>query len=93
MKDNRWITLKEELMQKYIELRGKNNKISNDLPTVEIANILVGRKVLKQQLQRMDELDGTNEFQNLLSDLERDSDENQWIIKEIRRKRLQSWWR
>lgn len=77
MKDNRWITLKEELMQKYIELRGKNNKISNDLPTVEIANILVGRKVLKQQLQRMDELDGTNEFQNLLSDLERDSDENQ----------------
>ena len=75
MKDKKWITLKEELMQKYIELRGKNNKISNDLPTVEIANILVGRKVLKQQLQRMDELDGTHEFQNLLSDLERGSDE------------------
>lgn len=75
MKDKKWITLKEELMQKYIELRGKNNKISNDLPTVEIANILVGRKVLKQQLQRMDELDGKNEFQNLLSDLERGSDE------------------
>lgn len=75
MKDKKWITLKEELMQKYIELRGKSNKITNDLPTVEIANILVGRKVLKQQLQRMDELDGTHEFQNLLSDLERGSDE------------------
>ena len=75
MKDKKWITLKEELMQKYIELRGKNNKISNDLPTVEIANILVGRKVVKQQLQRMVELDGTHEFQNLLSDLERGSDE------------------
>lgn len=74
MKDKKWITLKEELMQKYIELRGKSNKISNDLPTVEIANILVGRKVLKQQLQRMDELDGTHEFHNLLSDLERGSD-------------------
>ena len=75
MKDKKWITLKEELMQKYIELRGKSNKISNDLPTVEIANILVVRKVLKQQLQRMDELDGTHEFQNLLSDLERGGDE------------------
>ena len=70
MKDNKWITLKDELTQSYIKLRGKNKKISNDLPTVEIANILVGRKVLKQQLQRMDELDGTNDFNNLLNDLE-----------------------
>lgn len=77
MRDNKWIKLKDELTQKYIELRGKSNKITNDLPTVEIANILVGRKVLKQQLQRMDELDGTHEFRNLLSDLERGSDENQ----------------
>ena len=75
MKDNKWITLKDELMQRYIELRGKSNKISNDLPTIEIANILVGRRILKQHLQRMDELDGTHEFQNLLSDLERGSDE------------------
>lgn len=63
------------MTQRYIELRGKSNKISNDLPTVEIANILVGKKVVKEQLQRMDELDGTHEFQNLLSDLERGSDE------------------
>ena len=77
MKDNKWIKLKDELTQKYIELRGKSNKITNDLPTVEIANILVGRKVVKEQLQRMDQLDGTHEFQNLLSDLERGSDENQ----------------
>lgn len=75
MKDNKWIKLKDELTQKYIELRGKSNKITNDLPTVEIANILVGRRILRQQLQRMDELDGTHEFQNLLSDLERGSDE------------------
>ena len=38
--------------------------------TDEIANILVGKRVVKQQLQRMDQLDGTHEFQNLLSDLE-----------------------
>jgi conserved phage protein len=76
MKDNKWITLKDELTQKYIELHGKSNKISNDLPTVEIANILVGKRVVKQHLQRMDELDGTHEFKNLLSDLERGSDES-----------------
>ncbi|WP_285140151.1 hypothetical protein [Staphylococcus epidermidis] len=76
MKDNKWITLKDELTQKYIELHGKSNKISNDLPTVEIANILVGKRVVKQHLHRMDELDGTHEFKNLLSDLERGSDES-----------------
>ncbi|MCG1702521.1 hypothetical protein K4Q07_08685 [Staphylococcus epidermidis] len=75
MKDNKWITLKDELIQKYIELHGKSNKILNDLPTVEIANILIGKRVVKEQLQRMDELDGTLEFKNLLSDLERGSDE------------------
>ena len=75
MKDNKWIKLKDELTQKYIELHGKSNKISNDLPTIEIANILVGKRVVKQQLQRMEELDGTHEFQNLLSNLERGSDE------------------
>ena len=74
MQDNKWITLKDELTQKYIELHGESNNITNNMLTVEIANILVGRKVLKQQLQRMDELDGTHEFQNLLSDLERGSD-------------------
>ena len=74
MKDNKWITLKDELTQKYIKLHDKSNKIPNNLPTVEIANILVGRRILKQHLQRMDELDGTHEFQNLLSDLERGSD-------------------
>ncbi|MGX0208441.1 hypothetical protein [Staphylococcus epidermidis] len=75
MKDNKWATLKDELTQKYIGLHGKSNKITNDLPTVEIANILVGRRFVKHQLQRMDELDGTHEFKNLLSDLERGSDE------------------
>ncbi|MCG2292783.1 hypothetical protein K4S25_09205 [Staphylococcus epidermidis] len=75
MKDNKWTTLKDELTQKYIELHGKSNNIPNNIPIAEIANILVGKRVVKQQLQRMDELDGTHEFQNLLSDLERGSDE------------------
>lgn len=70
MEGNKWTTLKDELTQKYIELHGKSNNIPNDISTVEIANILVGKRVVKQQLQRMEELDGTNEFQNLLSDLE-----------------------
>ena len=74
MKDNKWTTLKDELTQKYIELHGKNNNIPNNIPTAEIANILVGKRVVKQQLQRMDELDGPHEFQNLLSDLEHGSD-------------------
>lgn len=76
MKDNKWITLKDKLTQKYIELHGKSNNITNNMPTAEIANILVGKRVIKQELLRMDELDGTNDFQNLLSDLERGSDES-----------------
>ncbi|MCG1636685.1 hypothetical protein K4R70_07565 [Staphylococcus epidermidis] len=64
------MTLKDELTQKYIELHGESNNITNNMLTDEIANILVGKRVVKQQLQRMDQLDGTHEFQNLLSDLE-----------------------
>lgn len=75
MKDNKWKTLKDELTQKYIKLHAKSKNIPDDIPTSEIANILVSKRVVKQQLQRMDQLDGTHEFQNLLSDLERGSDE------------------
>ena len=75
MKDDKWATLKDKLTQKYIELHGKSNNITNNMPTAEIANILVGKRLIKQELLRMDQLDGTHEFQNLLSDLERDSDE------------------
>lgn len=70
MNDDKWITLKDELTQKYIKLHTKSKNITNNIPTAEIANILVGKKVIKQELQRMDQLDGTHEFQNLLSDLE-----------------------
>lgn len=70
MMDNKWTTFKDELTQKYIELHGKSNNIPNNIPTAEIANILVGKRVVKQQLQRMEEHDGTHEFKNLLSDLE-----------------------
>ena len=75
MNDDKWITLKDELTQKYIKLHAKSKNITNNIPTAEIANILVGKKVIKQELQRMDQLDGTHDFQNLLSDLERGSDE------------------
>ena len=36
---------------------------------------MVSENELKRDLKYMDQLDGTHEFQNLLSDLERDSDE------------------
>ena len=62
MKDNKWITLKDELTQKYIELHGESNNITNNMLTDEIANILVGKRVVKQQLQRMDQLDGRMSF-------------------------------
>lgn len=75
MKDNKWTTLKDELTQKYIKLHAKSKNIPYDIPTAEIANILVGKRVINKQLQRMDALDGTNDFQSLLDDLERGSDE------------------
>ena len=33
MKDNKWITLKDELTQKYIELHGESNNITNNMLT------------------------------------------------------------
>lgn len=66
MEGNKWTTLKDELTQKYIELHVKSNNITNNMLTDEIANILVGKRVVKQQLQRMDELDGTHEFQKFI---------------------------
>ncbi len=63
-----WIDLKKEMIEMYPVL-------VND---VEITNGECEKGMLYQlgkHLRRMDQLDGTNEFQNLLSDLERGSDE------------------
>lgn len=63
-----WIDLKKEMAEMYPVL-------VND---VEITNGECEKGMLYQlskHLRRMDQLDGTHEFQNLLSDLERGSDE------------------
>ncbi|BAE05679.1 MULTISPECIES: hypothetical protein [Staphylococcus] len=63
-----WIDLKKEMAEMYPVL-------VND---VEITNGECEKGMLYQlgkHLRRMDELDGTNDFKNLLSDLERGSDE------------------
>ena len=46
MEGNKWTTLKDELTQKYIELHVKSNNITNNMLTDEIANILVGKRVV-----------------------------------------------
>ena len=48
MNDNKWITLKDELTEKYIKLHAKSKNIPNDIPTAEIANILVGKRIVKK---------------------------------------------
>lgn len=63
-----WIDLKKEMVEMYPVL-------VND---VEITSGECEKGMLYQlgkHLRRMDELDGTNDFKNLLSDLERGSDE------------------
>lgn len=63
-----WIDLKKEMVEMYPVL-------VND---VEITSGECEKGMLYQlgkHLRRMDQLDCTNEFQNLLSDLERGSDE------------------
>ena len=68
-----WDKLKEEKTKEYV-LRHNQLKQTSILDPRELS---IKEMVweLKYDLQRMDELDGTNDFQNLLSDLERGSDE------------------
>lgn len=69
-----WDKLKEEKTKEYV-LRHNQLKQTSILDPRELS---IKEMVweLKYDLQRMDELDGTHEFQNLLSDLERGSDDN-----------------
>ncbi len=68
-----WDKLKEEKTKEYV-LRHNQLKQTSILDPRELS---IREMVweLKYDLQRMDELDGTNDFKNLLSDWERGSDE------------------
>lgn len=68
-----WQTFKEERTKEYIKLHRSVNQITkpnNQYHLFQVANALVGKKDLAHILKQMDKLDGTNEFSNLLSDLE-----------------------
>lgn len=56
---NAWQKLKEEMKQDYIVTKQVNDEMA-----------LRDLALLDDYLRRIDELDGTNEFSNLLSDLE-----------------------
>lgn len=73
-----WLELKEKKLQEYVEVHRSVNQIitpNNQYQLFQIANAMVSKNELSRDLKYMDQLDGTHEFQNLLSDLERGSDE------------------
>lgn len=68
-----WIKLKEKKLKEYVEVHRSVNQIikpNNQYHLFQIANAMVIKNELNRDLKYMDELDGTHEFQNLLSDLE-----------------------
>ncbi|EJD81234.1 hypothetical protein PZB81_08940 [Staphylococcus epidermidis] len=68
-----WNKLKEEKMNDYKQYSDKLEEVWGfDYISRPIENYLGEMEII---LKRMDELDGTHEFQNLLSDLECGSDE------------------
>ena len=73
-----WLELKGKKLQEYMKVHRSVNQIikpNNQYHLFQIANAMVIKNELNRDLKYMDELDGTHEFQNLLSDLECDSDE------------------
>lgn len=73
-----WLELKEKKLQEYAKVHRSVNQIiksNNQYHLFQIANAMVSKNELARDLKYMDQLDGTHEFQNLLSDLERGSDE------------------
>lgn len=73
-----WLELKEKKLKEYVKVHRSVNKIltpNNQYQLFQIANAMVSKNELIRDLKYMDQLDGTHEFQNLLSDLERGSDE------------------
>ncbi|MCG1129624.1 hypothetical protein K4Q53_08980 [Staphylococcus epidermidis] len=69
-----WLELKEKKLQEYVKVHRSVNQIitpNNQYQLFQIANAMVSKNELIRDLKYMDQLDGTHEFQNLLSDLER----------------------
>ena len=58
---NAWQTLKEEMTQDYIKLTNTGDDIA-----------MIVEQVLSVYLERIDELDKSNEFSNLLDDMNRE---------------------
>ncbi|AWI44819.1 hypothetical protein BJG88_08740 [Staphylococcus nepalensis] len=65
MKDREYKDAWQELKEKFIRVYVMQNKVKE--PTVDIK---VKHQTYRNILRKMDEIDGTNEFSNLLSDLE-----------------------
>lgn len=68
-----WLELKEKKLQEYVKVHRSVNQIitpNNQYQLFQIANAMVSKNELSRDLKYMDQLDGTHEFQNLLSDLE-----------------------
>ena len=69
IKAKAWQKLKEESLKSYTKLVEKSKSADNDTTHLlsEGALISLGKKLI-----RMDELDGTHEFRNLLEDMNRE---------------------
>lgn len=70
---NAWYTLKEKMLADYVKTYKEVEKIiksNNQYHLFQVANAMVAKDEFSKLLRRMDNLDGTNEFSNLLIDLE-----------------------
>ena len=70
-----WVKLKEKKLKEYVEVHRSVNQIikpNKQYHLFQIANAMVSKNELARDLKYMDQLDGTHEFQSLLSDLERE---------------------
>lgn len=68
-----WVKLKEKKLKEYVKVHRSVNQIMtpyNQYQLFQISNAMVSKNELSRDLKYMDQLDGTHEFQNLLSDLE-----------------------
>ena len=68
-----WQIFKEERTKEYIKLHRTVNQVIKpnwQYQVHQVANAMISKNDLAHILKEMDKLDGTNEFSNLLSDLE-----------------------
>ena len=69
IKAKAWQKLKEESLKSYTKLVEKSKSADNDTTHLLLEGALIS---LGKKLIRMDELDGTHEFRNLLEDMNRE---------------------